>query len=89
MGGLYERLKLNNLVKANDIPSYFKENSLDFYQKYLKTDDYVKATSLRDIKKGGFYFFHYLDDSNWIKWSPVLVADVKKYGDQIILLCVN
>ena len=89
MGELYERLKLNKLVKVNDIPSYFKENSLEFYQKYLKTDDYVKATSLRDIKKGGFYFFHYLDDSNWIKWSPVFVADVKKYGNQIILLCVN
>lgn len=89
MGELYERLKLNKLVKGNDIPSFFKENSLNFYQKYLQTDDYVKITPIKNIIKGQFYFFHYRDDSNWIKWSPVFVADVKVYGPQIILLCVN
>lgn len=89
MGELYERLKLNKLVKAGDIPSYFKQNCFEFYQKYLKTDDYVKLTPINNIIKGQFYFFHYLDDSNWVKWSPVFVADVKQYGNQIILLCVN
>lgn len=89
MGELYERLKLNKLVKAGDIPGYFKQNSFEFYQKYLKTDDYVKLTPVNNIIKGQFYFFHYLDDSNWVKWSPVFVADVKQYGNQIILLCVN
>lgn len=89
MGELYERLKLNKLVKANDIPNYFKQNSLEFYQKYLKTDDYVKVTPIKNIIKGQFYFFHYLDDSNWVKWSPVFVADIKQYGNQIILLCIN
>ena len=89
MGGLLELLKLDRITHSNEIPSYFKKNSLDFFEKYSKTDDYVKAVSLADIKKGGFYFFHYLDDSNWIKWSPVFVADFKKYGNQTILLCVN
>jgi hypothetical protein len=89
MGELYERLKLNKLVKANDIPNYFKQNCLEFYQRYFKTDDYVKLTPLKNIIKGQFFFFHYLDDSNWVKWSPVFVADVKQYGTQTILLCVN
>jgi hypothetical protein len=89
MGELYERLKLNKFVKSNDVPSFFKQNSLDFYQRYLKSDDYVKSTPVTNIIKGQFYFFHYKDDSNWVKWSPVFVVDVKVYSNKIILLCVN
>jgi hypothetical protein len=89
MGELIERTKLARLVYAEDVPGFFKKNSLDFYQKYLKSDEDVKSINVKDIFKGGFYFFHYKDDSNWMKWSPVFVADYKKYSNQIILLCVN
>lgn len=89
MGELIERTKLSGLVNSNGAPDFFKKNSLEFYQKYFQTDQYVKAISIKDIKIGGFYFFHYKDDSNWVKWSPVFVADFKKYGNQIILNCVN
>ena len=89
MGELLDRTKLSGLVNSNGAPEFFKKNSLEFYQKYLKSDEFVKSISIKDIKKGGFYFFHYMDDSNWVKWSPVFVADYKKYGNQIILFCVN
>ena len=85
MGELIERTKLARLVYAENVPEFFKKNSLEFYQKYLKSDDDVKSINIKDIFKGGFYLFHYKDDSNWMKWSPVFVADYKKYSNQIIL----
>lgn len=89
MGELIERTKLSGLVNSDGAPEFFKVNSLYFYEKYLKSDEEVKSISIKEIFKGGFYFFHYKDDSNWMKWSPVFVADFKKYGNQIILFCVN
>jgi hypothetical protein len=89
MGELIERTKLAGLVNSDGAPEFFKKNSFDFYQKYLKSDDDVKSIQIKDIVKGGFYFLHYKDDSNWMKWSPVFVADFKKYSNQIILFCVN
>lgn len=89
MGELIERTKLSGLVNSDGAPDFFKENSLYFYEKYLKSDDEVQSVSIKQIFKGGFYFLHYKDDSNWMKWSPVFVADFKKYGNQIILFCVN
>lgn len=89
MGELIERTKLSGLVNSDGAPDFFKDNSFYFYQKYLNSDDEVKSINTKDIFKGGFYFFHYKDDSNWMKWAPVFVADFKKYGNQIILFCVN
>jgi hypothetical protein len=89
MGELIERTKLSGLVNSDGAPDFFKENSLYFYEKYLKSDDEVQSVSIKQIFKGGFYFLHYKDDSNWMKWSPVFVADFKKYGNQIVLFCVN
>lgn len=89
MGELIERTKLSGLVNSDGAPEFFKTNSLYFYEKYLKSDQEVQSVSIKQIFKGGFYFFHYKDDSNWMKWSPVFVADFKKYGNQIILFCVN
>jgi hypothetical protein len=88
MGELIERVKLN-FVYGDGIVDIFKNNSLYFYQKYLKSDDEVKSINVNDIKPGYFYFFHYKDDSNWLKWSPVFVADFKKFSNKIIFLCVN
>ena len=89
MGHLAELVKLNLLVHGNDELSNFKANSLFFAKKYKKTDDSVKAVRLGEIKPGSFYFFHYLDDSNWIKYSPVFVVDFKKFDNLIVLFCVN
>ena len=89
MGELINRTKLAGLVSSDGAPDFFKKNSFDFYQKYLKSDEDVKVTNVKDIYKGGFYFLHYKDDSNWMKWSPVFVADFKKYSNQIIIFAVN
>ena len=89
MGHLTELVKLNLLVYGGDEVENFKNNTLFFYQKYQKTDESVKSIRISEIKPGGFYFLHYLDDSNWIKYSPVFVVDFKKFDNQIVLFCIN
>jgi hypothetical protein len=41
------------------------------------------------MQMGAFYFLHYLDDSNWMKYSPIFTVDVKKFSNLIILHAVN
>jgi hypothetical protein len=40
----------------------------------------VTQINISDIYPGGFYFLHYMDDSNWIRYSPVFIAEFKKYN---------
>jgi hypothetical protein len=89
MGDLAERTRLSLLVHGNGIPDNFKNNSVFLYQKYQQTDDLVKNIPIKNVKPGSFYFFHYKDDSNWMKWAPVFVASYKKFSNKIILFCVN
>lgn len=89
MGELYDRFKLNKLVQSNDPISYFKENSLSFFKSYTKTTEQIKAIPIRLIRPGKFYFLHYKDDSNWIKWSPVFITEQKLYESSILFTCVN
>jgi hypothetical protein len=89
MGELIERVKLNLLVYGNGIVENFQTNSLYFYDKYQKSDDEVKNIKVSSIYPGGFYFFHYKDDSNWMKWSPVFVTSYKKFSNQIVFFAVN
>lgn len=89
MGELIERVKLNLLTNGTDIYDNFKNNSLYFYEKYTKSDKDVQNINIRDIYPGGFYFFHYKDDSNWMKYAPVFITDFKKFEDKIILFAVN
>lgn len=89
MGELYERFKLNKMVNAGNAVQYFKENSLDFFKSYTKSTEQVKAIPTRLIRPGKFYFLHYKDDSNWIKWSPVFVTEEKKYESNTLFTCVN
>jgi hypothetical protein len=89
MGELLDKVSLSLMVNGLDVPDNFKKNSQFFFQKYLKSDVDVKNTPLRNIKPGGFYFFHYRDDSNWMKWAPVYVIEFRKINDLIILFCVN
>ena len=67
----------------------FKNNSLFFAQKYKKPDESVKVVRLAEIKPGGFYFLHYLDDSNWLKFAPVFLVDFRKFDNKVILIAVN
>lgn len=82
--------KINDLNTSNgDIVNNFKDNSLFFYEKYSKSDDMVKSISVSDMQLGGFYFIHYRDDSNWMKWSPVFTVDFKKFSNLNILFGLN
>jgi hypothetical protein len=89
MGELIERVKLNLLVYGNGLVENFQNNSLYFYEKYQKSDKEVKNIKTSEIYPGGFYFFHYKDDSNWMKWSPVFVTSYKKFSNQIVFFAVN
>ena len=89
MGELAERTRLSLLVHGNGIPDNFKNNSIFLYEKYQQTDDLVKNIPIKNVKPGSFYFFHYKDDYNWMKWAPVFVASYKKFSNKIILFCVN
>ena len=85
MGELIERVKLSLLAYGDGIPDNFKNNSLFFYEKYQKSGQDVLSINIGEINPGGFYFFTYLDDSNWMKFSPVFVADYKKLNNQIVI----
>ena len=89
MGELVDRVGLRMLVDGDGLADNFKNNSLYFYEKYQKSDKDVKAIDIKDILPGSFYHFHYLDDSNWMKWSPVFVTNYKKISNQIIIFAVN
>lgn len=89
MGELAERVKINLLVYGNDLAENYKTNSLFFYQKYQESSDDCKSVNISNLTSGRFYFFHYKDDSNWMKWAPVYLVDYKKFGNKIILFCVN
>jgi hypothetical protein len=86
---LYERVKLALLVNDQDIVDNYKKNSIYFYNLYTKSTEYFKQVSISNIVVGKFYFFHYNDDSNWMRWSPVFVCDYKKFSNKIIIMCVN
>lgn len=90
MGELKERSKLSLLVNGNGIVDNFKNNSLYFYEKYTnKSSEDVLSISVKDLVPGGFYFLHYQNDSNWMKYSPVFVADYKKFSNKIVIYAVN
>lgn len=89
MSELIERTKLSRLVHGKDIVDYYKNNTLFMYEKYKNSDKDCEAISVSDIQKGGFYFFQYMDDSNWMKWSPVFCCDYRKFSNVIIVMGVN
>lgn len=89
MAELLERVKLALLVNGNGIVENYKNNSLYFYDKYQSSDKQVKSMRGGEMQLGGFYFIHYQDDSNWMKYSPVFTVDFKKFGNKIIIFAVN
>ena len=89
MGVLLDKVNESLKKNGNGIADNFKNNSLYFYNKYQKSDDEVQSTRVLDIQMGRFYFFHYYDDSNWVKYSPVFTISTKRYQDLIIIEAIN
>lgn len=89
MGFLLEQVKLSKLIYGKNEVDSFKNNSLFFYDKYKESDEYINSISINQIGLGGFYFLHYKDDSNWMRYSPVFSVSFKKFDNLIILMCVN
>jgi hypothetical protein len=89
MGLLDEKVKLSKLVHSTDIVDYYQKNTLFMYNKYQSSDEECSAINKSDIVVGGFYFFHYNDDSNWMRWSPVFCCDSRKFKNMIVVLAVN
>ena len=79
MGELIERIKLSNLVNGNGIVENFKNNSMYFYKKYASSSPEVTSIPIGKMSMGSFYFLHYKDDSNWLKYSPIFTCDFKKF----------
>ena len=84
-----DKLNLSLLVNGNGVVDNFKNNSLFFYESYQKSTESIENIAISDIYPGNFYFLHYYDDSNWMKYSPVFVVDYKKFEDKVILMAVN
>lgn len=89
MGHLAELVKLNLLVYGDDVVSAYANNTQHFFDKYRASDENVRNTRVGEIKPGLFYFFHYMDDSAWMRYAPVFVVDFKKFDGMVVLNCVN
>lgn len=89
MGILVDRVGLDMLVRGDGLVDNFKNNSLYFYEKYRHSDKEVQSISVNKIQMGGFYHFHYLDDSNWMRFSPIFVTNFKKFSNQVVIFAVN
>ena len=89
MAGLVDRVGLSMLVHGDGLVENFKNNSLFFYDKYQKSDKDVLSIPIKDIYPGGFYHLIYLDDSNWMQFSPIFATNYKKISNQIIIFGVN
>jgi hypothetical protein len=66
MSALEERVKLSRLVNSKDLVDFYQKNTNLMYSKYLESSEDCKSIDKSDIRTGGFYFLHYLDDSNWM-----------------------
>jgi len=86
MGILQKRI---NDESKGDIASYYKKNSMDLLTKYKGSDKIVTSVPVGKMQLGRFYFLQYLDDSNWMKFSPILTVDFRKFEDKIIVYGIN
>lgn len=89
MGELLNRTGLTQLVYGAGELENFKNNSLFFLKKYSGSDQSVTNVSPASIQVGGFYHLHYMDDSNWMKYSPIFVVDFKKFSNMLMVFGVN
>ena len=89
MGELLERINKNNKKNGNNIADCYKKNTMFFYNKYQSSSKDVLSIPLVKMNIGGFYFIHYEDDSNWMKFSPIFAVDFRKFENLIVMTAVN
>lgn len=89
MGALQDRIDLNIKVFGTDIVDFYRNNVNFMADKYSKSDEMCSAISITDISTGRFYFLHYEDPSNWMRYSPVFVVGYRQVRDLKILLSLN
>ena len=89
MGSLQDRVNLSQKVYGTDIVDFFKKNSIYMVDKYSKSDDMCESISISDISMGRFYFFHYEDPSNWMRYSPIFIVETKQLKDMKIIMSLN
>lgn len=87
MGILSDNLKKS--MSGKDIVDFYQKNTILMYNKYSKSDNDCKSVNKIDITTGCFYFLHYKDDSNWMRYSPIFCCDYRKINNMIIVLGVN
>ncbi len=89
MGALQERVNLSQKVYGANLVDYFKNNSIYMVDKYSKSDDMCESIAISNISIGRFYFFHYEDPSNWMRYAPVFTIEYKQIKDMKILMALN
>ena len=89
MGELSERVKLSMLVNGNGLIENFQNNSNFFAEKYTKSEKNIEAVDVKDLQLGRFYHFHCIDNSNWVRYSPVFLIEQKKFANIIMVIGIN
>lgn len=89
MGALNERIKLSQMVFGDGIVEYFKSNSLYMYDLYQNSSDMCQVQTPDKLTKGAFYFIHYKDDSNWMRYSLIFLIDYRKMNNLTIFMGIN
>ncbi len=89
MGSLQDRVNLSQKVYGTDIVDFFKKNSIYMVDKYSKSDDMCEAIPTSNISMGRFYFFHYEDPSNWMRYAPVFTIEYKQIKEMKIIIALN
>lgn len=78
--------KIEELLKNRNEAEFFKENSMSLYDDFKKGNGDVNIIPVSKMYKGGVYFLLYQDESNWMKYSPILAADIR---DKRIIFGIN
>lgn len=89
MGPLQERVNLSQKVYGTDIVDFFKKNSIYMVDKYSKSDEMCEAIPISDISMGRFYFLHYEDPSNWMRFAPIFTIEFKQIKEMKIIIALN
>jgi hypothetical protein len=83
------RTKVGEDLKKQNLADYYKNNTIEFLEKYRSSDNDVSRSRIENIQFGRFYFFQYRDDSKWMQYSPVFTIDFKKFENLIIMRAIN
>ncbi len=89
MGALMDRVKLSMQVFGDGQVDFYKKNSLFMLDKYSKSEERCRAISPIDIQVGRFYHLQYLDDSNWMRYSPIFCVEYKKLDQITVVIGIN